>query len=518
MTSHNKKRFVHPERDQLLLLPPVLDEWVTKDHFARFLVDVLEQLDFSKFYSSYKGDGEAIQGRPPYAPELMVGLLFYSVSKGALSSRSIEELAYTDVGARFLTGNHQPDHACIVRFRVRHREALGEIFSQVVLLCHRAGLVSLKHVSLDSTPCRANVAPNSSIKIENLNQSWEKSKAKSKAILEKMEAADEEDKAQRKKLERQLKEADGRSNRLKETIDFLRASGRCPDDSQAENADQTTGPEDDTVATSWAEHNRTARKAIGRTIKEKRIQLGHNNARDFAKKLGIDPRTLSAVEVGRSAPNEELRKLLSETLSLSLSDLEIPPFPKAVREKLEERLNITDRDSYITYKPSKGYLNSYLGQVAADSTYQIVIDAEISKRNSDHSYVPAFTDRCQERFQRQPEALSTDTGYCCGDNIRHAAGLHIDLHCSVPSRAGKSAKSDPDIVRMREKLETKEGKEVYNLRSAIVEPIFSRLASRLRFHRLLHRGYEKVNAEWLQMLTGYNLTRWFAAVVAARKS
>lgn len=501
METKIRKRFVHPNRDQILLLPPQLEEWVKEDHFARFLVKVLGMLDFTAFYEGYTDQSQSLLGRPPYSPELMIGLLFYSVSKGALSSRAVEELAYTDVGARYLTGNHQPDHACIARFRSRHEKAMKDLFSQIILLCHEAGLIGLQHVSLDSTPCPANVAPNSSIRIDNLKTSWAKSRARAEAVIQKMVEADKEDEKTQKRLQRQLKEANGRTSRIQEAMDFLGsiANGDPPDTPSTEME-------------SKAKQRLRGRSQIGKKVKEARVASGLSST-DLANLLEIDARRLSDVEKGHRAPAETLCTKLAEVLNLDPILLKMPPIVEPTEAKmLAKRVNITDPDCYITFKPSKGYERAYLGQVAVDSDFQIVIDAEISDKNTDQEYLPAFAGRCKERLKKLPDVNSADTGYSATANIRHAEEIGMNYFCGLSPGVGLAAGSDPALKRMRAKIESPEGKVIYSARSGIVEPIFSRLTSQLNFHRLLNRGLATVEREWLEMLTTYNLTRWFGAL------
>lgn len=499
-----KKRFVHPDRDQLLLLPPDLRDWIEDAHFARWLVKVLERIDFSKFYQAYAGEGLAVQGRPPYSPDLMVGLIFYAITEGALSSRMIEELAYSDIGARFITGNHQPDHACIARFRLRHAEQLGDVFSQIILLCHEAGLVSLKNVALDSTIAKANVAPNSSIKQDKLDESWNKSKARAQEILTKLEAADQADKAEREKLQRQLKNANGRTSRIEQAMEFVK---RQQAEAPAKTPSETGGTGSEPADTEPEE----ARRQVGLRVRHARLAQ-NLSLMGLGQLTGVDKRRINDIESGRIRPNPVMVEKLAEVLGMDSKEL-VVNYPVAPPGTVKfKSINITDPDCYLTYKPSKGFIKGYLGQAAVDSKYQIVVDAEISKTNTDRDYLASFTTRCEQRFNAQPETLTSDTGYCSGPNFRLAEEKKIDYYCSIPHHTGKSENSDPDIVRMREKLESPEGKKVYNTRSGVVESLFSRIGIQLGFTRLLYRGATKVSCEWLQMLSAYNLMRWYSVV------
>lgn len=149
------QNFLLCDREQSLLLPPSLREWLAEDHLAWFVLDVVEELDLAAFYAGYRVDG---WGRAAFDPAMMVALLVYAYVTGERSSRAIERHCREDVAFRVIAANQVPDHATIARFRARHEEALGELFVQVLGLCARAGLVSLGVVAVDSTKVAANAS------------------------------------------------------------------------------------------------------------------------------------------------------------------------------------------------------------------------------------------------------------------------------------------------------------------------------------------------------------------------
>src|SRR5215813_9980695 len=89
---------------------------------------------------------------------MMVALLLYGYCQGERSSRVIEKRCVRDVGHRVITGRLRPDHATITRFRARHQEALGGLFSQVLRLLAAEGMVALGTISLDGTKLAGNAA------------------------------------------------------------------------------------------------------------------------------------------------------------------------------------------------------------------------------------------------------------------------------------------------------------------------------------------------------------------------
>jgi len=148
--------FLVCDREQELLLPPSLREWLPEDHLAWFVLDAVDALDLSAFYAAYREDG---WGRAAFDPQMMVALLLYAYAVGERSSRQIERRCREDVAFRVLTANQIPDHATIARFRARHEQALADTFAQVLALCAKAGLVSVGLVALDGSLLAGNASP-----------------------------------------------------------------------------------------------------------------------------------------------------------------------------------------------------------------------------------------------------------------------------------------------------------------------------------------------------------------------
>jgi transposase len=143
------------DRDQHYLLPPSINDWLGEGHLARFLVDVVDELDLGAFYARRREDG---WGRAAFDPKVMVSLLLYCYSHGERSSRKIERRCKEDVACRFITANHAPDHSTIARFRQSHEQELNGLFTEALRLCARAGLVTVGLVALDSTKVEANAS------------------------------------------------------------------------------------------------------------------------------------------------------------------------------------------------------------------------------------------------------------------------------------------------------------------------------------------------------------------------
>jgi transposase len=134
------------------LLSPDLRDWLDEDHLAWFVIEAVEELELEPFYAAYRADGH---GASAHDPKMMVGLLAYAYCLGERSSPRIERRCREDVAFRVITANQAPDHATIARFRVRHQEALAELFGQVLGLCAEAGLVEVAVLAVDGSKFRA---------------------------------------------------------------------------------------------------------------------------------------------------------------------------------------------------------------------------------------------------------------------------------------------------------------------------------------------------------------------------
>jgi transposase len=138
--------------NQILLLPPSLEEMIDPSHAVRVLNQVIDSLDIDPLIKKYKGGGCS-----SYHPRLLLKLLVYGYLTNQYSSRKIEQSAKQNVHFMWLSGMSYPDHNTINRFRSdRLKGVLKEVFSQVVLLLVEQGTITLKEAYLDGTKIEAN--------------------------------------------------------------------------------------------------------------------------------------------------------------------------------------------------------------------------------------------------------------------------------------------------------------------------------------------------------------------------
>ena len=157
------RKFRTADYEKTLNLQISLRDVLPPDHLARFIVDMVAQLDLSTIYNQYSD-----QGAPPYAPELLLGLLFYGYATGVFSSRKLEKATYEVIPFRFIAGDMHPDHDTIANFRKQFLAELKELFLQILLIAQEMGRLQLGNVSLDGSKIHADASKSKAVSYKRL--------------------------------------------------------------------------------------------------------------------------------------------------------------------------------------------------------------------------------------------------------------------------------------------------------------------------------------------------------------
>ncbi len=222
------KTFRDYQPNQLLMLPPSLQEWLAEDHEAYFLSELVESLDLSRIMGTYKEE----RGYPPYHPKLMVKLWLYGQMRGVRSSRKLERATREDVGFRVLCAGNEPDHRTLSEFRRRHLDALGQLFVQVLRTCREAGLVKLGHVAIDGTKIRANASKHKAMSYGRMVKEEARLRAEVDRMFAESEAIDAEEDAlygvdkRGDELPPELATREGRLRAIRKAMKALEARAR----------------------------------------------------------------------------------------------------------------------------------------------------------------------------------------------------------------------------------------------------------------------------------------------------
>ena len=181
-------RFIQCDRDTLYLMPPSVQDWLPDNHLARFVVDIVSQLDLWPLVSAYAG-----RGSDAYPPGMLLALLFYGYATGIFSSRKLETATYDSVAFRFITANTHPDHDTIATFRKRFIEELKPLFAQILMIAHTMGVLKLGKISLDGTKVKANASKHKALSWEHACKLEKQIHAEIEALLRQAEEADEKE-------------------------------------------------------------------------------------------------------------------------------------------------------------------------------------------------------------------------------------------------------------------------------------------------------------------------------------
>ena len=446
-------RSYNPQQDYLL--PPSLNDWLPEDHLARFISDTVEMMDLGDFYRYYRANG---QGNAAYHPAMMVKVLLYGYCVGIPSSRKIEKALVDDVAFRWLATSNRPDFRTISDFRKKHLKSLKSLFTQVLLLCRRAGLIRAGIVALDGTKVRANASLSKNRRYSRLTS---------------------EEKELFKKVERLLEEA-GRVDLEEDNIYGTRRGDELP------------------------EELATTKKRLNK-IREAKAQL-EAEAEDRAQEQGkmVEARKREEEQTGRKKQSRKPKKPPDDAVDGSA------------------KANLTDPDSkiqkarhgYIQGFNAQAMVSEDQIVVACDvvqdrnDIHQLVPMLESTEEN-----LATIGDRCG--------LLLADAGYCSDDNLEYLSDPkrpnaliatrkdHKQRNDRTSPPRGRIPKDAGLKERMDRKLKTTVGRALYSMRSYTVEPIFGQMKECRKLKRFLLRGLDKVKGEFSLWCITHNVLKLY---------
>jgi transposase len=180
--------FIVADRKTDYLLPPSLEDWLNEDHLARFVVEVIDQLDLSKLTRQYAG-----RGSKAHHPATLLAILVYGYATGVFSSRKLERATYDSVAFRYIGAGRHPDHDTLASFRRRFLDELSELFVQVLEIAKEMKLLKLGSVCLDGTKIHANASRHSALSHGHIEKLEVQLKAEVQELLVLAEQADQAD-------------------------------------------------------------------------------------------------------------------------------------------------------------------------------------------------------------------------------------------------------------------------------------------------------------------------------------
>jgi transposase len=443
------KKYRPYEPKQQLLLPPNLEEWLPEDHMARFVSDVVEELDLDEITAVYEQED---RGYPPYHPGMMAKVLLYAYCVGVPSSRKIEKRLVEDVAFRYLAAGNQPDYRTIAEYRHRHLGALAGLFVQVLKLCQEAGLVKLGHVSLDGTKVKANASKHKAMSYERMVKTEGELKKEIEELLRNAEQVDEEEDRQYGKgrrgdeLPEELARRDKRLVKIREAKAALEAKAKAEMDQKKQERQALEAKAQD--------EGRTL-TGIPPQFDDRPDPKAQRNFTDPESSImkGADG-FVQAYNCQAMVDAEAQTIVACEVSPLGVDSIQMEPMAMEILENtgtLPEKLS-------------------------ADAGYWSEANIEGLSTLGVESFVAVQRDKHRVKLPESPRGR-------------------------IPKNA--SAKD-----RMRRKLATDRGRRIYARRKAIVEPVFGQIKGR-GFRQFLLRGHQKARGEWSLICTTHNLLKLY---------
>ena len=442
--------FILTDRKTDYLLPPSVDDWLTQDHLARFVVEIIDGLDLSHLTRQYAG-----RGSKAHHPATLLAILVYGYSTGVFSSRKLEMATYDSVAFRYIAAGSHPDHDTLSTFRRRFIDELAGLFVQVLEMAREMKLLKMGTVCLDGTKIHANASRHSALSHGHIVKLEEQLKAEVQELLALAEAADTANVPDGMSLPKELK--------LRE----------------------------DRLAAMAAAKAKIAARAQERYTREKA---------EFDEK--INKRQAKTDETGKkprgktpSAPKPGVRD--SEQINLTDEESRIMPVAGGGFEQCYNAQAGVDAGTMLVVATTLTQAPNDKQQV------QPILDAlqaQQAKLGSATTLI-ADTGYCSENNVKVCEEAKIVPLIALARQDHHP---HWRERFTEPSPLKADA---TPIEAMTHRLTTMAGKAAYAIRKQTVEPVFGIIKSVMGFRQFSLRGLRKVTGEWNLVCLAWNVKR-----------
>lgn len=459
-------KFKPYQKDQPILFPSAIDDYVPEAHLARIVDQVVEDLDTGNIEKKYSE-----LGQNTYHPKILIKLLFYGYSTGERSGRKITQRIEVDTAYMYLGQMYKPDFRTINDFRKQHLKELSGYFVDIVRYCKDLGMVQIGQINIDGTKIKANAANRLSKKKEQYEQWLERIDQKIKKMLE--EAADidtQEDKLYGDKRGDELPEAINTAQKLKEKIKKISRKFKDPD--QKINLTDSDAPSIKGQGTSY--NCQTA-------VTKDQIIVGTDVLTDANDKQALEP----TIEATEQSLNEDVKCVAADSGYASFENYEY--------------LSKNGKQGYIPDQDFTRLRNNKLGKYHYE---QFVYDPSQDNYLCPEGHILNYS-RMKNDQGRQYKIYKTQACFQCP----------VKTQCTKYDQRTISREIRRSLVeQMRERLWTKVGQQQYAQRLYTSEPVFGHLKHILGYRQFLLRGLDKVKAEFKLMCIGHNLKKIFRSL------
>jgi transposase len=428
-----------------------LSDALPTNHLARYVVDIIGQLDLSQMYQRY-----APRGGEAISPEVLLGLLFYGYASGMFSSRKIEKATYESIPFRYVAGGLHPDHDTIAHFRKTFLEEIKELFVQILLVAEAAGVLKLGNISLDGSKIHADASKSHAVSYGRLIELEAELQREVSELFTLGEQADqgENQLPEGLVLEDEIAIREERLTNLAKAKAVLEE--RAKERYEAEKAEYEA---------KLRERKAKARKRHGKP-KGRPLKAPEPGAQDKDQYNFTDPES----RIMKNSTNEGVDQHYNVQVAADQASLLI------VANALSNHPN--DKQEAV---PTLDALAPEIGQPPAVAL--------------DNGYFSEDNVRACETRKIDP--------YIATGREPH----HKDWHTFFQEQPETPAENASAKVKMAYKLQTEIGQEIYRLRKCTVEPVIGIIKEILGFRQFSLRGLAAAAGEWCLVCLAFNLKR-----------
>jgi transposase len=193
--------------------------------FERFLVNIINQLDLSRFENAQEDRG----GETPFDPRALLGIIFYSYCNSCFSARKMEKNCEHHMGYIFVSGYNTPEHSTISRFLNKYETRIIDLFAKILYLADKSGFIDYNLIAIDGTKIKANASERFIETIEDFTKREAKLTEKIQKAIKKQKCADVDEERDNWNKKRENYEKD-----LQKISAFLKDAQRIKTESNSE--------------------------------------------------------------------------------------------------------------------------------------------------------------------------------------------------------------------------------------------------------------------------------------------
>jgi transposase len=469
---------------QSLLFGFNVEDFISEKHLARLVEEIVNTLDTSEIEKKYSEIGQN-----SFPPKIMISILFYGYSKGIFSSRKIGISCHEVLPFMYLSKLFKPNFRTISDFRKNNIKELGNYFVEILKYCNELGITDVGKISIDGSKFRANASSKRTKTIAEYKK-WEDSlKTQIKELTDKAENIDAEENNklsnEKDRIEKLIKSKTNLKEKVQQAKKDLKKMNK-------ENKKAGIKKEAKINLTDKDSKFMKQRNGVIKTNYNAQIAVTDNNI-------------IVSAEVTTEANDQNQLKTMIETTEKNTGE-------KVNEAKLDsgyasyENYKILKEKKIDGYMPDKQFYNDEKNNNRQKSQEKKYANRNFKYDKELNKYIcPEGKDLNFYRKSKNKKQIILN--YKCNA----CSNCPAKEQCCPKVKNKVIQRNELKYLQdeMREKLKTKEGKQIYLKRMNSAESPFGHFKSNLGFVKFSLRTIEKVKSEWKLLCGAYNIMKIF---------